>query len=253
MSNRISFAIANRRARENLVQILFGGSNASTSIPIDAASMAGDIDRHSHKNRRRRRNDDTSTNSTGTNVKRHTYSQLRSAYLDKVHSMHPDKLQHNQIQNKEDVHIQFIELKNAWEEYHASVRIVQRKSNDKSIQSLNNDNDDDDYWEEEGDDFTLFGVGCSFADSQAERDLRNKIMDQASRGWFSSGSISVANRDRDGDSKDESYDTKQHATTLSQLSDYDMFISTADQCTSEDSPTRRKCLVENVDMFRKKR
>jgi len=165
--------------------------------------------------------------------------------------MHPDKLQHNQKQNKEDVHIQFIELKNAWEEYHASVRIVQRKSNDKSIQSLDNN---DDYLEEDGDEFTLFGVGCSFADSQTERDLRNKIMDQASRGWFSSGSISVANnRDRDDDLKDESYHTKQHATTLSQLTDDDMFISTADQSTSEDSPIRRKCLVDNVNMFRKKR
>ena len=208
MSSRITSAIASRRARENLVKILFG---TSTSIPVDV-SMTGDIDRHRHKNRRRQRND-TSTNSTGTNVKRHTYSQLRSAYLDKVHSMHPDKLQHNQKQNKEDVHIQFIELKNAWEEYHASVRIVQRKSNDKSIQSLDND-DDDDYWEEEGDDFTLFGVGCSFADSQAERDLRNDIMNQASRGWFSSGSISVANRDRDDDTKNKSYDTKQHAMMM---------------------------------------
>lgn len=81
-------------------------------------------------------------------------------------------------------------------------------------------------------------------------------MNQASRGWFSSGSISVANnRDRDDDSKDESYDSKkQHATTQTvQLSDDDMFISTADQSTSEDSPMRRKYLVENIDMFRKKR
>jgi len=251
MNTRVTGAIFSRRARENLVNILYGGSNTSTSIPIDAASMAGDIDRHSHKNRRRRRNDDTSTNSTGTSVKRHTYSQLRSLYLDKVHSMHPDKLQHNQKQNKEDVHIQFIELKNAWEEYHASVRIVQRKSNDKNIQSLDNNNDDDDYWEEDGDDFTLFGVGCSFADSQAERDLRNKIMDQASRGWFSSGSISVANMDRDDDSKEESSDAKLHLTKEIQLSDDNMFISTADQSTSEVSPIRRKCLVNNVDMFRK--
>ena len=252
MSNRVSGAIFSRRARENIVKLLFGGSNTSTSIPIDAASMAGDIDRHNHKNRRRKRYD-TSNNSTGTNVKRHSYSQLRLAYLDKVHSMHPDKLQHNQIQNKEDVHIQFIELKNAWEEYHASVRIVQRKSNDKSIQSLDN-NDDDDYLEEDGDDFTLFGVGCSFADSQAERDQRNKIMDQASRGWFSSGSISVANKDtNDDDTKDESSYAKLHLTKEIQLSDDNMFISTADQSTSEDSPIRRKCLVDNVDIFRKKR
>jgi len=244
MSNRITSAIFSRRARENLVKILFGNNTSTSKSTLEGVK---DIDRHSHKNRRRRRCD--ASNSTGTNMKRHSYSQLRSAYLDKVHSMHPDKLQQNRTQNKEDVHIQFIELKNAWEEYHSSVRIVQRKSNDKSIQSLDND-DDNDYWEEDGDSFTLFGVGCSFADSQAERDQRNKIMDQASRGWFSSGSISVANRN--DDTKNKSYDTKQHATatTLSQLSDDDMFIST-DQCTNEDSPIRRKHLVDNL--FRKKR
>ena len=35
----------------------------------------------------------------------------------------------------------------------------------------------------------MFGVGCSFADSAQERDYRNEIMDQACRGWFSSGAL----------------------------------------------------------------
>jgi hypothetical protein len=46
----------------------------------------------------------------------------------------------------------------------------------------NNSNDDDA-------NFTLFGVGCSFADNDQERQLRIQIMDQAARGWLTCGEI----------------------------------------------------------------
>ena len=38
--------------------------------------------------------------------------------------------------------------------------------------------------------FTLFGVGCSFSDNNDEKYKRSKIMDQACKGWFASGELS---------------------------------------------------------------
>lgn len=34
-------------------------------------------------------------------------------------------------------------------------------------------------------------MGCSFADSPSEREHRNEIMEQACRGWFSSGDLAT--------------------------------------------------------------
>ena len=117
-----------------------------------------------------------------------------------MHAIHPDKIiiaHGNKQQSAQDDHLQFIELENAWEEYHSSVRIVQRRNGESS--SSNKQSPEDDIWKED-DNSTMFGVGCSFADSPTERDLRNKIMDEACRGWFTSGSISYAER-CDGDKK----------------------------------------------------
>ena len=170
--------------------------------------------------------------------------------------MHPDKIQSNANKNeaisKEDAHVQFIAIKNAWEEYHASVRIQKKKDLYRnSTQSP--DNDDDYYWEEDAD-FTMFGVGCSFADSQSERDLRNEIMDQACRGWFSSGSISHIEALDSGGIDDNV--TKQHSpkpVAKTQLSDDNMFIPDNQSAKENDDTSKRKSLVETVDLLRKKR
>ena len=182
--------------------------------------------------------------------RRHSYPQLRAAYLEKVHAMHPDKvaaIRHDEPPSK-DSHLDFIELKNAWEEYHASVRIAQRRCNDSNIE-VNNNLQDDKLDEEQS--FTMFGVGCSFADSPEERDLRYEITEQACRGWLPSGSISY-----------QEYDSEQSKSILSlkqvvqhlrvELSDNDMFVLDEQPITKKYC-ANRKYLVQNVDRFTKKR
>jgi len=172
----------------------------------------------------------------------------------------------NKNNTAKDAHLQFIDLKNAWEEYHASVRIVQRRSdNDVASNSSSNNKQysEDDFCEEE-DNFTMFGVGCSFADSPEERDVRNEIMEQACRGWFSSGSLSCAERERKeegivdhGDTSSSSVlqgttaDAKSVLQPPMKLSDDDMFVCDDDQSGKEDC-SKRKYLVQNVDRFRRK-
>ena len=277
MSTRVTSAIVSRKARENLVRLLFpsdhlvgtGGGGPSMLMP-----HARDTDRHNHKSRRRQRQEDggaSLTEASGDHKKMHTYTQLRMAYLRQVHEMHPDKNRHKEQSAadstnlfKEDVHIKFIELKNAWEEYHQSVRIVQ-KHTDGTTSSKNKQAADDDYLEEE-DDFTMFGVGCSFADSPEERDLRNEIMEQACRGWFSSGSISIAEIDEQSKSKestenvsflqDSAGTTKQTSIAQStiKLSDDDMFVvDDKAETTRKEDTSKRKFLIPDAGKFRRKR
>jgi len=190
---------------------------------------------------------------------------------------------------KDDAHLQFIELKNAWEEYHASVRIAKHRRNNGNEGNNNNINsrNEDDFWKkeeekEEENYFTMFGVGCSFDDSPEERDLRHEIMEQASRGWFSSGSLVYSSsssggrieqpqrygRDNNGEgsmSKSKlgvhaasayqhaSFDAKSVLRPRVKLSDDDMFVR-GDQSAEEDHHRpQRKYLVQNVEKFKRRR
>jgi len=166
MSNRVTSEIGSRRARENLVRILFQH-----------------LKKDQFDDRLQRR--------------RHSYSQLRAAYIDLVHSIHPDKLapfhDDEERTRRQECQQKFVELQTAWEQYHASVREVlrerQRYVDVRSRMSGDNKNDDDGTFDDDSsfaiDDanFTMFGVGCSFADTPDERDRRDKIMEQASREW----------------------------------------------------------------------
>ena len=174
--------------------------------------------------------------------------------------MHPDKMasqtQKNVSDDYKNAHLQFIDLKHAWEEYHASVRIIQRKKNDERTSNNMECPTDDEFWEVD-DDFTMFGVGCSFADSEEERALRAVIMDQACQGWFSSGSLTGEKALGYDDNANTATDSKQQQKFLSQpqlkLCDDDMFVSDDEQSAKEDPPKNKKCLVQNVDSFRRKR
>ncbi|GKY95371.1 hypothetical protein MPSEU_000498800 [Mayamaea pseudoterrestris] len=101
-----------------------------------------------------------------------SYKNLRAAYLQKLHELHPDKAFVNAKQAK----ALFVELRTAWETYE---RVC--KPHRQSASSNCDENDRSD--------FTMFGVGCSFSDNEREKQLRSEIMDQACRGWFSSGLI----------------------------------------------------------------
>ena len=112
--------------------------------------------------------------------------------------------------NVNDAKLKFQQLQSVWEQYEELVKDMQRvgrkrgNKRNTSTKNLNryheaDDGGGDEYYEYDDDvignsvgemaDFTQFGVGCSFSDSEQERQLRWEITDQACRGWFSSGLI----------------------------------------------------------------
>jgi DnaJ-class molecular chaperone len=104
----------------------------------------------------------------------YSYTELKTAYLERVHKLHPDKNNHiHNHKKKESAKIKFVELKEAWQRYEELAKTMRR------VEKGDN----------EASSFTMFGVGCSFSDNDEERAQREEIMDQASRGWFSSGAL----------------------------------------------------------------
>lgn len=137
----------------------------------------------------------------------YSYDDLRQAYIQKVQMLHPDKLQATKNnttdlqhpydatkwkdaqeisswrvveetmrkQKSRDLQDRFVDLKEAWDEYEKIAKLMKNKS-DRDTQ----------------DNFTMFGVGCSFSDNPDEQRRRSEIMDQAGKGWFSAGQIGEA-------------------------------------------------------------
>ena len=112
------------------------------------------------------------------------------------------------------------------------------------------DDDDDDEYDN---DFTLFGVGCSFSDSPQERKLRDEIMDQACRGWFPSGTLTHS----DGEKTIKEV-MKSPQQSYTKLSDDDMFVQ---EKMSEESDSAnvyndnvqvKKSLVQDLKSYRNK-
>ncbi|KAL9186219.1 hypothetical protein ACHAXT_005457 [Thalassiosira profunda] len=276
MSTRVTSAIASRKARENLARLLFPSDGLAASSSLGASSSASPLqddttgmkftDRHSHSYRRRHRPRPGAAGDAakGQREKRHSYATLRAAYLQRVHDMHPDKVMHRDQQQSsseegaahqhnnnlaKDAHLQFIELKHAWEEYHASVRLVHDTGS--TTANPQSSGQDDGYWEEDEESFTLFGVGCSFADNPEERALRDEIMDQACKGWFSSGSLSHEEGAGERDAKTAQQLRKVGDRPKTKLSDDGMFVR--DDPMAAKYPRERKCLAPNMDRPRRKR
>jgi hypothetical protein len=148
-SGRAASAITSGRAKQELVRLLFPPAELS-----------------------RQRQSSHLRNSS-----KYTYKELRTAYLQKLHEIHPDK-------TKDDAKLakgMFVELQTAWMTYEQLCK-PHRQS------STTNDGHESD--------FTMFGVGCSFSDTEQEKLMRSDIMDQACRGWFSSGLITEQNFDQ---------------------------------------------------------
>lgn len=118
----------------------------------------------------------------------YSYKDLRTVYLERLHSIHPDKAAHKtttppslqqddgdaaQSSSKDDLHKQFVELQDAWDRYETVVRMMKNVTGGDKEES----------------NFTMFGVGCSFSDSPEEQRRRAEITDQACRGWFPGGEI----------------------------------------------------------------
>jgi hypothetical protein len=169
MGTRAANATFSLRAKEKLVKLLFGGTR---NHPLGS--------------------DNVSTRSQVCpkllDHAGYSYQDLKAAYYERIQQLHPDKqksLVHEQQKLNQRVHkkepkaassskssntTQFMELQEAWRDYEEFAKMMKKVG-------------------EADADFTLFGVGCSFSDSEVEREQRSKIMDQASRGWFAAGSI----------------------------------------------------------------
>lgn len=145
MSTRLTTTLSSRRAKTEVVRLLFG-SNTGSAAPGIPRMLDPTI---------------------------YSYDQLKKYYLERLQTIHPDKLKH--VDSTDSLHMKnrFVELQEAWSKYETVTRLT-RKVGLKGEAAA----------------FTRFGVGCSFSDTPEERAQREEIMDQAGRGWFSSGAIS---------------------------------------------------------------
>lgn len=210
MSTRAASAANSRRAKQEIVRLLFG-AKYSRKGPLAHQKL---------------------------DPFQYSYSDLRAAYLERLHSIHPDKSAHKNVTDssmeKDDLHREFVELQDAWDQYEAVVRMLKNVTGGDKEEA----------------NFTMFGVGCSFSDSPEEQQRRAEITDQACRGWFSSGQLDVA-------SVSSQTDSKQSDSSTSLLDD-DWFISEEEREDSsedvskstrqESSPDRtipRRSLVDN--------
>mmetsp|Transcript_62074 Transcript_62074/g.72575 ORF Transcript_62074/g.72575 Transcript_62074/m.72575 type:complete len:288 (+) Transcript_62074:210-1073(+) len=242
MTSRATSTLKSHLVRQRLVKLL--GGNASNTVnnshgstisnPFAGATASVDVSVHH------------------TNEKSfHSYDHLRTAYLKRLHEIHPDKFVHERQNtatmikteprtgvgslvedkslktgtsnmnnsNNHQHHEMVLELKNAWNEYKEIAEPREKLTRyGKQVKP-----------DTHSFDFTMFGVGCSFDDTQEERDLRTKIMDQASRGWFPSGVLPNTD-DGNGDGKLATNALKlpqkqhQQQRSMSSLCDDDMFV-----------------------------
>ena len=217
----------------------------------------------------------------------YSYTDLRKAYFERIQLLHPDKK--SQIQSRGDdtkskvstdnhwrnveesikqrprtvtdastrsllkhknSNEEFIALKDAWEDYYALAKSMHKNKNKDSARRVDSD-------------FTMFGVGCSFSDSPAERKLRSDIMDQACRGWLSAGqlqagadSASASTRvDKSNDDRQQTmtehvvseHDVKRPIWSTDHNSDHKMGALEGDQTYTYDKSTmRQKSLVDKL-------
>jgi DnaJ-class molecular chaperone len=152
----------------------------------------------------------------------YAYGDLKKAYLERAQEIHPDKNKSNNVVDKNSKH-QFHELQDAWDKYEELAKAMKKVSSNTNGETPN---------------FTMFGVGCSFADTEQERALRNEITDQACRGWFSSGSISATSS---GSIHDDEETTPIYFKAVS-LVDEDMFEEVSEDHSREKDGKERSRL-----------
>lgn len=178
----------------------------------------------------------------------YTHSQLKNAYLQRIQELHPDKRRHNQVavavvqpqqhQQRDDSvasttrddtnYDEFISLREAWSRYEEFAKALAKVDNGSREA-----------------DFTMFGVGCSFSDNEAERDKRSEITDQACRGWFFAGELGAGETNTHED--DTTNKPKEAPNQQSSLLDDDMFV--LDENVEVRKPAtrvQRKSLIDHM-------
>lgn len=148
--SRAASAVSSRNVKQQLVRLLFGAE-------------------YSGKGREAHRMLDHSV---------YSYADLKTAYLERMQRLHPDKTQSTErtTMEREADKRKFVELQDAWNRYENLAKMMKRVEKGGTTEAS----------------FTMFGVGCSFSDNEEERAFRNEITDQACRGWFSAGLLEEA-------------------------------------------------------------
>ena len=159
-----------------------------------------------------------------TSLERYSYKDLRREYLKRVQVIHPDKTNAHSIdinrrqfesrnnpehfdplRSKEELKKEFQELQSTWDRYEELSKSMMKVVHGDGATS----------------NFTQFGVGCSFSDSEEERALRTEITDQACRGWFTSGLVSSGiSTENDGQCNNRD----QNSSNQKSLIDDSMFV-----------------------------
>mmetsp|Transcript_15977 Transcript_15977/g.34739 ORF Transcript_15977/g.34739 Transcript_15977/m.34739 type:complete len:213 (+) Transcript_15977:285-923(+) len=199
-STRAASAASSRRAKQKLVQLLFGPQGSGKG-------------REAHK-----RLDHAS----------YSFADLKTAFLQRVHDIHPDKRAHKQKGAEADCgagHEEFVRLQEAWADYEKMAKMMTRVGSGSSDAN-----------------FILFGVGCSFSDSPDEQRKRSEIMDQAGRGWLTAGVLSERTTTSEGDYAGI---TSGATYTSTRLVDDEMFVEESDEKSTADARARpKKALVD---------
>lgn len=245
MSTRVSSLANSSRAKQRLVQLLF--SSKYSRQGKDAHKKL--VDYHSY-----------------------SYMELKAAYLNQLQVLHPDKvvgkhqsaqtqskqkslqqLQHQDKYPQQNTQQQqqknaFHELREAWDSYNEYTKML-RKVGKSYPNSMHEGTSRCGIQEN----FTMFGVGCSFADTELERHRRAEIMDQACRGWFSAGLLEEECNDRvNSVVKEEKSIQKNEVSLLDEdlFNNTSMSFSTQEKYSSSNSTSLLKThasIGENVE------
>ena len=154
----------------------------------------------------------------------YSFSDLRKAYLERIQEIHPDKI-YKDTEDVDELRYRFQELQQAWEQYEDLA---------KNMRAVGNGAEDAN--------FTMFGVGCSFSDTEEERELRNEITEQACKGWLSSGLLETSTK-AGGRSSNRSISVKPLS-----LVDDDLFVDSSQveenpgQSREDEKPIRKNLI-----------
>ena len=266
MSTRAGSATASLRAKQNLVRLLFPNTNATTT----SSSQGGQFILSQSSSSSSSSSLSSSSSSMDTTAAALSYSDLRTAYLQKVQELHPDKhycTNHSPswssfgVTSSSKTETQypplrkslFQQVQEAWKLYESFAKNSNQclLSSSKHKPSGNEMTASTEQQSQTAFDanFTMFGVGCSFADNEQERQYRNYIMDQAARGYFTTGEISCH------DDTTSTTNVTNHTTQYNNDSQYQQrsFTNTAALPICNDDLFDASISSNNVSSSQKKR
>jgi DnaJ-class molecular chaperone len=150
----------------------------------------------------------------------YSFADLKKAYLGRVQEIHPDKIE-KESPEADALKRSFQELQDAWKKYEELAKLMTAPGNGDAEAN-----------------FTMFGVGCSFSDTEEERILRDEFTEQACRGWLSSALLGESS-ERNRESQVPSWRIKQ-VSLLDEALFTDMTKVEDETKCEEENPVKQK-------------